>query len=48
MNVMQFATQGRTEKGRAARQYIDIQLLLAGEERILLVAGVRTGVRGNA
>ncbi|HCL6628677.1 TPA: YhcH/YjgK/YiaL family protein [Citrobacter amalonaticus] len=35
MNVMQFATQSSTEK-KAERheQYIDIQLLLTGEERI--------------
>ncbi|MBE0126592.1 N-acetylneuraminate anomerase [Citrobacter amalonaticus] len=35
MNVMQFATQSPTEKkAELHEQYIDIQLLLAGEERI--------------
>lgn len=35
MNVMQFATQSATEKKAEQHgQYIDIQLLLAGEERI--------------
>ncbi|WP_345769150.1 N-acetylneuraminate anomerase [Citrobacter amalonaticus] len=35
MNVMQFATQSASEKkAELHEQYIDIQLLLAGEERI--------------
>ncbi|WP_313772952.1 N-acetylneuraminate anomerase [Enterobacter huaxiensis] len=43
MNVMQFATQGpEQKKAELHAQYIDIQLLLAGEERILF------GVAGSA
>lgn len=43
MNVMQFATQGpEQKKAELHAQYIDIQLLLAGEERILF------GMTGSA
>ena len=43
MNVMQFATQEpEQKKAELHAQYIDIQLLLAGEERILY------GVAGSA
>ena len=36
MNVMQFATQSREQKkAELHREYIDIQVLLSGEERIL-------------
>lgn len=43
MNVMQFATQGpEQKKAELHAQYIDIQLLLAGEERIFF------GVAGSA
>ena len=43
MNVMQFATQWpEQKKAELHEQYIDIQLLLAGEERILF------GIAGSA
>ncbi len=43
MNVMQFATQEpKQKKAELHAQYIDIQLLLAGEERIFF------GVMGSA
>ncbi len=43
MNVMQFSTQEpQQKKAELHEQYIDIQLLLAGEERILF------GVAGSA
>jgi YhcH/YjgK/YiaL family protein len=43
MNVMQFATQRPDQKkAELHEQYIDIQLLLAGEERILF------GTEGSA
>ena len=45
MNVMQFATQEpKQKKAELHAQYIDIQLLLAGEERIFWGYGVRAGV----
>lgn len=43
MNVMQFATQqAEQKKAELHQQYIDIQVLLAGEERILF------GIAGSA
>ncbi len=45
MNVMQFATQApELKKAELHAEYIDIQLLLAGEERILF--GVAESARG--